>query len=162
VGYADDYSANAVTPFYKAVHQDGSTTLAPGNPIPVGQVPLGIAITPDGKYAYVADYGSNTVDVIDLASQAVVATIPVGAEPYGVAVTPNGSTVYVSSVGTSTVTPIDTATNTPGSPIALPGGGAYAEAVDPANSTLYVTGSGSATEAPVSVSSPFGIAFLPT
>jgi YVTN family beta-propeller protein len=51
--------------------------------IPVGQIPQGVAITPDGTRAYVTNGVDNTVSVIDTASNTVVATIPVGNFPFG-------------------------------------------------------------------------------
>jgi YVTN family beta-propeller protein len=44
---------------------------------------------------YVTNAGSNTVSVIDPATNTVVATVPVGSGPAGVAVTPNGTFAYV-------------------------------------------------------------------
>ena len=41
--------------------------------IPVGNEPLGVAFTPDGTQAYVANIGSNTVSVIATATNTVVA-----------------------------------------------------------------------------------------
>ncbi|MGI8570506.1 MAG: hypothetical protein ACR2KT_16375 [Methylocella sp.] len=38
----------------------------------------GVAITPDGKHAYVANLFSNNVSVIDTASNTVAATVAVG------------------------------------------------------------------------------------
>ena len=40
---------------------------------------------------------SNTVSVIDTASNTVVTTVPVGTSPHGVAVTPDGKHVYVAN-----------------------------------------------------------------
>ena len=34
--------------------------------VPVGRTPDGIAISPDGRRAYVANYGTDTVSVVDL------------------------------------------------------------------------------------------------
>jgi YVTN family beta-propeller protein len=48
-------------------------------PVPVGTSPSGIAVTPDGAHVYVSNQGSNTVSVIDTASDTVVATVPVAA-----------------------------------------------------------------------------------
>ncbi|MGH6838117.1 MAG: YncE family protein [Methylocella sp.] len=45
--------------------------------VPVGDCAIGVAITPDGKHAYVANNGSGTVSVIDTASNTEVATVPV-------------------------------------------------------------------------------------
>ena len=54
--------------------------------IPVGGNPIGVAVTPDGTHAYVANNSSDTVSVIATATNTVVATIAVGAFPLGVAV----------------------------------------------------------------------------
>ncbi len=57
----------------------------------VGKEPGGLALTPDGTYAYVANYNegsAGTVSVIDTASAKVVATVPVGAGPSDVAIVP--------------------------------------------------------------------------
>ena len=61
-------------------------------------------------FAYITNDGSNDVSVIDLATNAVTATIPVGSNPRGVAVSPTGTQVYVSNYGTNDVSVIDTAT----------------------------------------------------
>jgi YVTN family beta-propeller protein len=39
---------------------------------------VAVAVTPDGKHAYVANGASNTVSVIRTATNMVVATVPVG------------------------------------------------------------------------------------
>ena len=80
--------------------------------IPVGNGPAGVAFTPDGTHAYVANFGSNTVSVIATATNTVVATVIVNS-PFAVAVSPNGQDVYVSKLdGTGKVRVIATATNT--------------------------------------------------
>ena len=72
--------------------------------IPVGSSPNGVAITPDGTHAYVADHaqhtgagtGTGTVSVIDTASGVVSATITLGKQnPQAVAITPDGKYAYV-------------------------------------------------------------------
>src|SRR5215470_13501306 len=73
--------------------------------------------------AYITNQTSNTVSVIDTATNAVSATIPVGLPPpqicgpicdMAVAVSPDGSKIYVTNSFSSsnTVSVIDTATNT--------------------------------------------------
>jgi YVTN family beta-propeller protein len=47
----------------------------------VGIGPRGVAVTPDGKFVYVANSGSNVVSVIATASNTVVATVAVGPNP---------------------------------------------------------------------------------
>jgi YVTN family beta-propeller protein len=47
--------------------------------------PRGLAITPDSAFVYVASVDGNYVNVIDTATNTVVATVPVGFAPVGVA-----------------------------------------------------------------------------
>ena len=66
--------------------------------ISVGASPTGVAITPDGTRAYVAnDSFSGSVSVIDTTSNTVVATIAVGGYPGGIAITPDGTRAYVTN-----------------------------------------------------------------
>jgi YVTN family beta-propeller protein len=58
------------------------TDLAPAG----GAQPVGIAYSPDSKYAYVACQGINAVAVVDLAARKLLRTIPVGPGPDAVAV----------------------------------------------------------------------------
>ena len=60
--------------------------------------------------AYVANFGSNNVSVIDTSSNTVIATVMVGSQPQGIAVTPDGANVYVANCG-GDVWVIDTSTN---------------------------------------------------
>src|SRR5260370_34424908 len=62
--------------------------------IPVGQYPAGVAITPNGAFAYVANFNSNSVSVIDTATNTVTATVTVGTGPWGIAITPNRAFAY--------------------------------------------------------------------
>ncbi|MFC1540016.1 Ig-like domain-containing protein [Gemmatimonadota bacterium] len=77
-----------------------------------GSFPRGIAITPDGAYAYVGEYGLADVVVIEIATNTVVATIPVGNRPTGVGISPDGSHVYVANFDDDTVSVIETDGNT--------------------------------------------------
>ncbi len=63
-------------------------------------------------FAYITNAGSNTISVIDTATNTVTATIPVGTNPRGVAVNPTGTMVYVANYDSNTISVIDTATNT--------------------------------------------------
>lgn len=83
----------------------------------VGDYPVGIATTPDGRYVWVADNYVNqprngTVSIIDAATRTVSATIAVGREPYGVAISPDGSRAVVTNSydGTASIIAISTRT----------------------------------------------------
>jgi YVTN family beta-propeller protein len=68
--------------------------------------PAGLAVTPNGKFVYVAVTNQQYVAVIDTATNTVSTTIPLtcpgdcGAQPFDVAITPDGSYVYVTDAGT--------------------------------------------------------------
>ena len=49
--------------------------------VPVGDVPFGVAVTPDGAFVYVANRNSNSVSVIDTADNTVIATVGVESDP---------------------------------------------------------------------------------
>ena len=61
---------------------DTATDTVIGSPIPLGNVPIGIAVTPDGRKVYVANSGDNSVSVIDASKNVVTVTIPVGEAPF--------------------------------------------------------------------------------
>ena len=65
-----------------------TATGAVSAPITVGRGPDAVAFTPDGKHAYVTNYGDGTVSVITTATGAVSAPITVGKVPDGVAICP--------------------------------------------------------------------------
>lgn len=89
-------------------------------PIVVGLNPAAVAVTPDNKYAYVANNNNNTitgqdtVSVIDLSKNKVVQTIldPHFNQPYTITINKAGTKAYVTNSFTTTVSVIDIATNT--------------------------------------------------
>lgn len=122
--------------------------------IAVGTEPNGVVLSPDGKFAYVANTVDGTVSVlqIDTSKQpvaSVIETLAVGIEPYGIAITPNGSKVYVTNARSNSVSVIDTATNTVAKTIANIGPGVGAEPrgiaitnngnADDSDETVYIT-----------------------
>lgn len=88
-----------------------SASVAGSAEIPVGDMPVQVAVSPNGSRAYVTNFGSDSVSVIAVGSNQVVATVKVGALPQGVAVSPDGSRVYVGSFGSGALFSIDTETN---------------------------------------------------
>jgi YVTN family beta-propeller protein len=59
-----------------------------GTPITVGYSSRAIAITPNGRSAYVVDYFGHTVSMINTVTNKVTATIDVSAYPWAIAITP--------------------------------------------------------------------------
>ena len=68
---------------------------------------LGSAALQAAPFAYITNQGSHDVSVIDLARQAVVATVPVGRSPAGVVAVSASARVYVSNPDSRTVSVID-------------------------------------------------------
>jgi len=108
----------------------------------VGSLPSAIAVNPVTNMVYVTNAGStdeisNTVSVIDGATNTVVATLTVGTTPGAIAVNPVTNQVYVVNQSDNTVTVIDGATN---KVVATPsvGNAPIAIAVNPVTNQVYV------------------------
>ncbi|HLJ50742.1 MAG TPA: hypothetical protein VKU01_32245 [Bryobacteraceae bacterium] len=76
--------------------------------------PDGVAITPDGTRAYITSFNPDNpvVQVIDIASRTIIASIPVTSYPQGIFMTPDGTQAYVTFPLGGAVYIIDTLTNT--------------------------------------------------
>jgi YVTN family beta-propeller protein len=141
--YVAGYRSDTVTPI------DTATNTA-GPAIRVGPQPIAIAVTPNGRTAYVVnqnasvagpDISDGTVTPITTATNTPGNPIKVGRLPAAIAITPDGQTAYVVNQGDNTVTPIATATNTPGKPIKV-GMLPTAIAITPDGQTAYVASMG--------------------
>ena len=124
---------------------DTRTNAQLGGDIAVGSNPGPIAITPDGRRAYVANnnpFDRPGVTVIDTATdEVIVPRIPIGCCASDIAVSPDGARVYVSS-NPAGVSVIDTATNTIlGSPIPI-GSAPEGIVVSPDGSRAYAASLG--------------------
>lgn len=69
--------------------------LAVRTAIRVGDEPRGVALSADGRRAFVALAGEDAVAVVDPATGRVTARLPVGDEPWHLALTPDGSRLVV-------------------------------------------------------------------
>jgi YVTN family beta-propeller protein len=109
------------------------------------QARLGATIAPltaTGK-AYVTNTSifSNSVSVIDLATNQTVKTIPVGNEPRGISYHPGTHRVYVvNTYGSQSVSVIDTVSDTVVDTISLGSTLAFNAAISPDGSRLYLSG----------------------
>ena len=86
---------------------------------------------------YITNADSNTVSVIELATNTVIDTVAVGSRPVSAAFDPVHQRVYVSNYGSNTVSVIDTQTNTVTTTVSV-GGGPVPPAYDTANRRVYV------------------------
>jgi YVTN family beta-propeller protein len=78
--------------------------------IPVGGVPMGFALSPDGKRLYVATRSSNEVVVIGTAKDDVISRVRVPGEPVRLAVTPDGRFLAVTLIASGELAVLDTRT----------------------------------------------------
>jgi YVTN family beta-propeller protein len=104
---------------------DGSVSVLATTTISVGNsssLATSIAISPDGKYAYVTDQGSNTVSVIDTSTNTVIMSLATGMAPIEPAITADGANVLVTDFLGGAVSVIATSSNTTVAPITLPAG----------------------------------------
>jgi YVTN family beta-propeller protein len=103
------YNVSAQGDVVVPVDVEGQTTFPS---IPVGDQPVAIVIDPSGTFAYVANFNSGTVSVIDVnpasaTFNTVVSTITVGSNPTDLAIFPDGDRVLVANAGSSDVSVID-------------------------------------------------------
>jgi len=135
------------------------TTGKLGKAVKLRGEPEAIAITPNGKTAYVTIFSSGTVTPINLSDNKAGKPIKISGKPLGngfmglpfaIAITPDGKTAYVTNGASGTVTPIDVATGKPGEPIKISGKpGADAIAISADGTTAYVANQPSSTVTPI-------------
>jgi len=152
---------------------DTQTNSIIGASITVGNLPQGVTIAPDGKYAYIANEGTNAISVLDVATRNVVGTVPVGSGPSAVAVSADGKFAYATNSNSNTVSVIQTATNQVVG-LAIPvGAEPLGIAVSPDGKFLYTSNFGSSSVSIVNTATntvvntisvnpaPFGVAVTP-
>ncbi|WP_416968835.1 beta-N-acetylglucosaminidase domain-containing protein [Streptomyces sp. 4F14] len=116
--------------------------------IKTGANPGEVITSSDGRTAYAANQGANTVSVIDVSTGTVTGTVAVGKVPAGLALTPDEKTLWVANYTDGTVQPIDTATLKAGTPVKV-GSGPENLAITPDGRTLYVPNIRSNTVTPI-------------
>ncbi|MHB8844331.1 MAG: CFI-box-CTERM domain-containing protein [Nitrospirota bacterium] len=107
-----------------------------------GSTPLGIAVHPDGRHAYLLFSGADVMKVLDLQTFTVIKNIIVGGGPVGIAVTPDGAAALVTSEVNSTLHVFDLSTLTIAADIPV-GSAPEAVAIGPDGKRAYVANRGS-------------------
>ncbi|HXB45900.1 MAG TPA: beta-propeller fold lactonase family protein [Puia sp.] len=120
-----------------------------------------IAATPVSTgYAYISNTATNTILVINIATNTVIDSIAVGSAPYSVAVSPDGSHIYVANSGDGTVSVIDAATNVLVATV-LTGLSPSGIAVSPDGRLVYVTNTNGNTVTVIRAASNALVATIP-
>jgi YVTN family beta-propeller protein len=147
---------DAITPQAAAITPDGSRVYITGkggnsqvsvidthtNSI-TAMIPFGtdfitaIAISPDGKKAYVVDGNTNLISIIDTATDTIRGTVDAGSFPTGIAFLPDGTRAYITRAGAGKVAVLDTIANAIVANIPV-GVSPLGVAVTPDGKTVYV------------------------
>jgi YVTN family beta-propeller protein len=132
--YATDYNTDTVRAM--DCTNNANTVM---QPIPVGQQPFGIVASADGKWLYVANYGSDSVTVINTDFNIPYYSVGVGDGPIGVAISADGRRLYVANYLGDSVSVVNIPSN--GTTPTLAGTIAFPSGSQPDNVALSADGS---------------------
>lgn len=109
--------------------------------VDVGAEPEGVAVSPDGRFAYLTSESDNVLTVVDLARNAKLKQFKVAERPRGVLFSPDGARAYVTGEGDRSVTVINGQDHTILSRLVFPDENAkpMGMALSPDGAHLYVT-----------------------
>jgi YVTN family beta-propeller protein len=71
------------------------TTTNDADDIDTADLPRGLQLSPDGKRAYITNFGDRTLSVVDAITNSVATTVDVSGYPEVVAVSPDGERIYL-------------------------------------------------------------------
>ncbi len=130
----------------------GAFKTGAGYPISITSTGLsGVAVTPDGTKAYVANNTGSSlgkVDIIDTSTDTLSTSVNVGNDPIGITITPDGTKAYVANNADNTVSIIDILSNAVSATISIlgtPAASPFGIAATPDGSKVYVTNNGAGT-----------------
>jgi gliding motility-associated-like protein len=121
-----------------AVVNTATNTVSGNIPLHAGSIPHSICVSADGSKLYVANSNSQSVSVVNLATNTVVSDISVGSVPYGMCVSPDGSKLYVANNASNNISIVNLADN---SVTTIPIGGPQGISLSDDGSVLYATNS---------------------
>jgi YVTN family beta-propeller protein len=75
--------------------------------LPQGSLPMGTAVSSDGKQLYVSTGRGNAVAVIDTGKNSISEMIPVGKRAWGIALSPDASKLYTANGASNDVSVVD-------------------------------------------------------
>jgi len=126
------------TPDLAAVLSRLDTLEAAAARLPAIEARLALLELPD-PIAYVANYTSDNVSLINTTNNTLIATVPVGDGPFAVGVNPSGTRVYVANYLSDNVSVIDTTYNSTVFATVPVGNQPHGLAVNPSGTRVYVT-----------------------
>jgi YVTN family beta-propeller protein len=94
--------------------------LSGGHSAPVGNQPVHMVNTPDGRLIFVTNFEGQSISVVDAASWTLKTTIDVAPRPHSIVLSPDGRYAYAACYGGAAVAVIDTASARLAATIALP------------------------------------------
>ncbi|HEX5990112.1 MAG TPA: beta-propeller fold lactonase family protein [Solirubrobacterales bacterium] len=123
---------------------DTATNQVVGSPIPVGDGPYTMAITPNGKTLYVGNSNSDDLTIVDTQTNQPSGSIFLGISTATIAISPDGTTAYVTASGEDLIVPVNLQSNLAGTPFPV-GGNPWGVAFAPDGKTAWVTNEDNAT-----------------
>jgi YVTN family beta-propeller protein len=75
--------------------------------LPTGSLPMGTAISRDGKELWISTGRANAVAVVDTEKNTIATTISVGNRAWGIALSPDGSKLYTANGASDDVSVVD-------------------------------------------------------
>ena len=107
-----NHRAFAAMTRYNTVEVMSADTLATIATVSVGGEPHSIAVSPNGRVAYVSNNADSSVSAISVADASLITNMPVQSGPRGMSFSKDGSRLYVANSGSASISIIDTGTNT--------------------------------------------------
>ena len=92
---------------YVAVIDARSHKLLSKIQLPTGSLPMGTAVSRDGKELYVSTGRGNAIAIIDTEKNELATTVPVGNRVWGIALDPTGSKLYTANGASNDVSVVD-------------------------------------------------------
>jgi YVTN family beta-propeller protein len=113
--------------------------------VTVGSLPFGVAVNPTRNKAYVANWSSGEVTILNATTRAVLDTLPIGSYPTFVKINPSTNRIFVVRYGTNRLVVIDGDTNLIETTVGSGGVGAWGLAVNPNLNRVYISNRDSGT-----------------
>lgn len=123
--------------------------------VPTGQSPHELAVTPDGRWAFVSNYGESSLTVVDVPGMRVAGTVDLGphSRPHGILVTGDGSTVWVTTEGSKHVVAVDVGSRKVSRAVETGQDVTHMVALAPTRRKLYTANIGSGTATAIDLAS---------